>query len=133
MLGKVNRKVVATKNAPIASGPYSQAIISGNFVFTAGQLPIDPLTGKITAQDFEGQLRQVMHNLSAVLEAAATNLKNVVKFTIFLMDLKNFATLNKVFSEYFQESAPARSAFQVSRLPLDVLIEIEAIAVLEEK
>ncbi|MFH1212996.1 MAG: RidA family protein [Candidatus Neomarinimicrobiota bacterium] len=132
MLGKVDRKVIATKNAPIASGPYSQAIVTGKLVFTAGQLPLDPQTNKITAENFEGQLRQVMRNLDAVLLAAGTDLKNVVKFTVFLTDLKNFATLNVVFSEYFPEAAPARSAIQVSRLPLDVLVEIEAIAALEE-
>jgi len=133
MLGKVDRKVITTKNAPTASGPYSQAIVSGKLVFTAGQLPLDALTNKIAAEDFEGQLRQVMQNLDAVLQAAGTNLKNVVKFTVFLTDLKNFAILNKVFSEYFPEAAPARSAFQVSRLPLDVLVEIEAVAVREEE
>ncbi|MCK9244006.1 MAG: Rid family detoxifying hydrolase [Candidatus Marinimicrobia bacterium] len=129
MLEQVNRKVVDTPSAPRASGPYSQAIISNNFVFTAGQLPIDPRTGRLAAEDFEGQLRQVLRNLEAVLQAAGTDLKNVVKFTVFISDMANFSILNKVFSEYFPESAPARSAFQASRLPLDVLIEIEAIAV----
>ncbi len=131
MLGKVDRKVIATEKAPTAAGPYSQAIVSGKLVFTAGQLPLNPVTNKIAAGDFESQLRQVIHNLEAVLQAAGTNLKNVVKFTVFLTDLKNFTTLNKVFSEYFPEAAPARSAFQVSRLPLDVLVEIDAIATLE--
>jgi 2-iminobutanoate/2-iminopropanoate deaminase len=131
MLGKVDRKVIATEKAPTAAGPYSQAIVSGKLVFTAGQLPLNPVTNKIAAGDFESQLRQVMHNLEAVLQAAGTNLKNVVKFTVFLTDLKNFAALNKVFAEYFPEAAPARSAFQVSRLPLDVLVEIEAVAALE--
>jgi len=128
MLGKVDRRVVDTPNAPRASGPYSQAIISGNLVFTAGQLPLDPQTGKLAAEDFEGQLWQVMHNLAAVLQVAGTDLKNVIKFTVFLSDLTNFSVLNKVFNEYFPKSAPARSVFQASRLPLDVLIEIEAIA-----
>lgn len=132
MLGKVDRKVIVTKNAPTASGPYSQAIVTGKLVFTAGQLPLDPQTNKIVAEDFEGQLRQVMRNLEAVLQAAGSNLRNVVKFTVFLTDLKNFATLNKIFSAYFPEAAPARSAFQVVRLPLDVFVEIEAVAMLEE-
>jgi 2-iminobutanoate/2-iminopropanoate deaminase len=133
MLGKVDRKVIATKDAPIASGPYSQAIVSENLVFTAGQLPLDPTTNKIATEDFEGQVRQVLRNLEAVLQAAGSSLRNVVKFTVFLSDLKNFSTLNTVFSEYFPDAAPARSAFQVSRLPLDVLVEIEAVAARERE
>ncbi|HPC35950.1 MAG TPA: RidA family protein [Candidatus Marinimicrobia bacterium] len=133
MLGEVERKIVNTPNAPRASGPYSQAVISGNFVFTAGQLGLDPITGKIVSDDFKEQVNQVMRNLGAILQAAGTDLKNVVKFTVFVTDLNNFALLNQVFEEYFPESAPARSAVQVSRLPLDGLVEIEAIAVWEEK
>ncbi|HOV24592.1 MAG TPA: RidA family protein [Candidatus Marinimicrobia bacterium] len=129
MLGEVGRQIVNTTDAPRAIGPYSQAVISGNFVFTAGQLGLDPVAGKIVSNDFEQQVRQVMRNLKAILQAAGSDLKNVVKFTVFVTDLDNFGLLNQVFGEYFPESAPARSAVQVSSLPLDGLVEIEAIAV----
>jgi 2-iminobutanoate/2-iminopropanoate deaminase len=129
MLGEVERQIVNTTDAPRAIGPYSQAVISGNFVFTAGQLGLDPVAGKIVSNDFEQQVRQIMRNLKAILQAAGSDLKNVVKFTVFVTDLDNFGLLNQVFGEYFPESAPARSAVQVSSLPLDGLVEIEAIAV----
>jgi len=129
MLGEVGRQIVNTTDAPRAIGPYSQAVISGNFVFTAGQLGLDPVAGKIVSNDFEQQVRQIMRNLKAILQAAGSDLKNVVKFTVFVTDLNNFGLLNQVFGEYFPESAPARSAVQVSSLPLDGLVEIEAIAV----
>lgn len=129
MLGEVGRQIVNTTDAPRAIGPYSQAVISGNFVFTAGQLGLDPVAGKIVSNDFEQQVRQIMRNLKAILQAAESDLKNVVKFTVFVTDLDNFGLLNQVFGEYFPESAPARSAVQVSSLPLDGLVEIEAIAV----
>ena len=129
MLGEVGRQIVNTTDAPRAIGPYSQAVISGNFIFTAGQLGLDPVAGKIVSNDFEQQVRQIMRNLKAILQAAESDLKNVVKFTVFVTDLDNFGLLNQVFGEYFPESAPARSAVQVSSLPLDGLVEIEAIAV----
>lgn len=129
MLGEVERQIVNTTDAPRAIGPYSQAVISGNFIFTAGQLGLDPVAGKIVSNDFEQQVRQIMRNLKAILQAAGSDLKNVVKFTVFVTDLDNFGLLNQVFGEYFPESAPARSAVQVSSLPLDGLVEIEAIAV----
>lgn len=129
MLGEVERQIVNTTDAPRAIGPYSQAVTSGNFVFTAGQLGLDPVAGKIVSNDFEQQVRQIMRNLKAILQAAESDLKNVVKFTVFVTDLDNFGLLNQVFGEYFPESAPARSAVQVSSLPLDGLVEIEAIAV----
>ena len=132
MLGEVGRQIVNTTDAPRAIGPYSQAVISGNFIFTAGQLGLDPVAGKIVSNDFEQQVRQIMRNLKAILQAAGSDLKNVVKFTVFVTDLDNFGLLNQVFGEYFPESAPARSAVQVNRLPLDGLVEIEAIAVREE-
>ena len=133
MLGEVERQIVNTTDAPRAIGPYSQAVISGNFVFTAGQLGLDPVAGKIVSNDFEQQVRQIIRNLKAILQAAGSDLKNVVKFTVFVTDLDNFGLLNQVFGEYFPESAPVRSAVQVSRLPLDGLVEIEAIAVREEQ
>jgi len=127
----MSRKVINTDKAPKAIGPYSQAIISNGFVFTSGQIPINPETGKIVATDIKSQVRQDLLNLSFVLEAAGANLKNVVKLTVFMVDLSDFSKLNEVFMEFFPEKQPARSAVQVSRLPLDVLVEIEAVATLE--
>lgn len=125
----MNRKIVNTDLAPKAIGPYSQAVISNGFVYTAGQIPMNPKTGKVEASDLEGQVRQVLDNLSAVLEAANSSLKEIIKLTVFMVDLNDFAILNNVFKEYFPEDPPARSAVQVSRLPKDVLVEIEAVAV----
>ena len=125
----MNREIVNTDLAPKAIGPYSQAVISNGFVYTAGQIPMNPKTGKVEASDLKGQVRQVLDNLSAVLEAANSSLKEIIKLTVFMVDLNDFAILNNVFKEYFPEDPPARSAVQVSRLPKDVLVEIEAIAV----
>ncbi len=125
----MNRKIVNTDSAPKAIGPYSQAVISNDMVFTAGQIAINPKTGKIESTNLEGQIRQVLDNLSVVLETAGSSLKEIIKLTVFMVDLNDFAILNKVFSEYFTENPPARSAVQVSRLPKDVLVEIEAVAV----
>ncbi|MBU4445074.1 RidA family protein [bacterium] len=127
----MSREVITTDKAPKAIGPYSQAIVSNGFVFTSGQIPINPETGKIIATDIKSQVRQDLLNLAAVLEAAGANLKNVVKLTVFMVDLSDFFKLNEVFMEFFSEKQPARSAVQVSRLPLDVLVEIEAVATLE--
>ncbi|MCK4295100.1 MAG: RidA family protein [Candidatus Marinimicrobia bacterium] len=128
----MNREIVNTDLAPKAIGPYSQAVISNGFVYTAGQIPINPKTGKIEASDLEGQVRQVLDNLSAVLEASDSSLKEIIKLTVFMVDLNDFAILNNVFKEYFPEDPPARSAVQVSRLPKDVLVEIEAVAVVHD-
>ena len=125
----MNREIVNTDLAPKAIGPYSQAVISNGFVYTAGQIPMNPKTVKVEASDLEGQVRQVLYNLSAVLEAANSSLKEIIKLTVFMVDLNDFAILNNVFKEYFPEDPPARSAVQVSRLPKDVLVEIEAVAV----
>jgi len=127
----MSRKVISTENAPKAIGPYSQAIVSNGFVFTSGQIPINPESGKIEANRLKDQVRQDLLNLSAVLAAAGTNLENIVKLTVFMTDLSGFAQLNEVFLEFFPEKQPARSAVQVSRLPLDAMVEIEAIATLE--
>ncbi len=128
----MNREIVNTDLAPKAIGPYSQAVISNGFVYTAGQIPINPKTRKIEASDLEGQVRQVLDNLSAVLEASDSSLKEIIKLTVFMVDLNDFAILNNVFKEYFPEDPPARSAVQVSRLPKDVLVEIEAVAVVHD-
>ncbi len=122
------REIVATKNAPAAVGPYSQAVRAGNLVFSAGQIPLDPATGKLVEGDISAQTRRVMDNLTAVLEAAGTSLANVVKTTIFVTDLGHFATINQVYGSYFTAEPPARSTVQVAALPLGAQVEIEVIA-----
>ena len=121
---------VYTKNAPEAIGPYSQAQKVGNFVFTSGQIPINPATGNIEAQGITEQTDQVCKNLAAVLEAAGTTLTNVVKTTCFLSEMSDFAALNEVYAKYFT-GKPARSCVAVKTLPKNVLCEVEAIAVIE--
>jgi 2-iminobutanoate/2-iminopropanoate deaminase len=122
------KKVIHSDKAPKAVGPYSQAILTGNLVFTSGQIAMDPVSGKLIEGGIREQARQVMTNLSAVLEAAGTDLTKAVKATVFLNDIKNFAEFNEVYSEYFPSNPPARSAFQVAALPLGALVEIEMIA-----
>ena len=123
------KKVIATNEAPSAIGPYSQGIAaSGTAVFVSGQIPIDPATGSVAGADIDAQARQSLKNVKAVLAAAGEELKNVVKTTVFLADMNDFAAMNAVYSEFFTENCPARSAVQVARLPKDVKVEIEAIA-----
>lgn len=122
-------ETVSTASAPKALGPYSQALVSGGFVFCSGQIPINPATGAIEAVTIEDQTRQVIANLSAVLQAAGTSLANVVKTTVFIKDMNDFAALNGVYAEMFGDTKPARSCVEVARLPKDVKIEIECIAV----
>ena len=126
------RTVIHTDKAPQALGPYSQGVCWGNLVFTAGQIPIDPATGKLIDGSFEEQVTQVLHNLSGILASAGSSLDQVVKFTVYVTDLGNFPVLNQVFARYFKEDPPARSAVQVAALPLGAELEIEAIAVKEE-
>ena len=120
-------KIVNTENAPGAIGPYSQAIISGGFVFTSGQIPIDPATGNVEAATIEAQTEQVCKNLQAVLTAAGTSLEKAVKTTCFLSDMDNFAAFNGVYSRYFT-AKPARSCVAVKTLPKNVLVEVEVVA-----
>lgn len=120
-------KVVATNNAPAAIGPYSQAMILNDVLFTSGQIPLNPATGEIEGSDIQAQAEQVMKNLSAVLEAAGTNFENVVKTTCFLADMKDFAVFNEVYAKYFVNK-PARSCVAVKTLPKNVLCEVEVIA-----
>lgn len=124
------RTVVATDKAPAAVGPYSQAIRAGGLVFTAGQIAMDLATGRLVGGDIQAQTRRVLLNLQAVLEAAGTTLANVVKITVFLKDMGDFAAMNAVYAEFFAERPPARSAVQVAALPLGADIEIEAVAVI---
>lgn len=125
------KKNLQTDKAPIPLFPYSQAVMaSGTFMFISGQIPID-LAGNVVGNDIATQTRQVITNIKAILEAYNLTLSNVVKTTVFITDMNNFAEMNKVYEEFFKDSKPARSAFQVSRLPKDVLVEIEAIAVMD--
>ncbi|AEG14315.1 endoribonuclease L-PSP [Desulfofundulus kuznetsovii DSM 6115] len=126
----MEKEIVCTDRAPAAIGPYSQAIKAGGFVFVSGQIPIDPVTGKVVEGDIKVQTRQVLNNLREVLAAAGTSLERVVKATVFITDVNDFPGLNEVYAEFFARSAPARSCVAVSRLPKDVLVEIEAIALL---
>jgi 2-iminobutanoate/2-iminopropanoate deaminase len=122
------RTVVATEQAPAAIGPYSQAIAAAGLVFCSGQIPLDPVTGQIAEGDIETQTRRVLDNLTAVLQAAGSSPEQVVKTTIFLADMNDFATVNTIYAEYFGTEPPARSTVQVARLPRDVRVEVEAIA-----
>lgn len=123
----MNREAIATQAAPAAVGPYSQAIKTGNFVFASGQIGLDPATGKLQ-EGLEAQTRQILANLAAVLHAAGASMADVVKTTIFLVDIGQFATVNAIYSTAFPSPPPARSTVQVAALPLGGLVEIEAIA-----
>ncbi len=120
---------ISTEKAPRAIGPYSQAVVANGFVFVAGQLPIDPLTGQIVSGDISSQTKRVLENISCILEAAGTSLDQVVKTTIFLRDLGQFDAVNEAYGQYFSENRPARATVEVSRLPKGAEIEIEAVAV----
>ena len=122
-------ETVSTESAPKALGPYSQALKVDGFVYCSGQIPINPATNAIEAETIEDQTRQVITNLKNVLEAAGTSLSAVVKTTVFIKDMNDFAALNGVYAEMFGETKPARSCVEVARLPKDVKVEIEAVAV----
>ena len=121
-------KTVSTENAPKALGPYSQALRAGGFIWCSGQIPINPATNAIEAVTIEEQTRQAISNLRNVLEAAGSSLANVVKTTVFIKDMNDFAALNGVYAEMFGETKPARSCVEVARLPKDVKVEIECVA-----
>ncbi|MFQ5812342.1 MAG: RidA family protein [Anaerolineae bacterium] len=127
----MKREVIATEKAPGAVGPYSQAIRVGHFVFTAGQVAIDPATGKLVEDGIEEQTRQVLRNIAAVLEAAGSSLDKVVKTTVFLKDMSDFKAMNGVYGQFFANGPPARSTVEVTALALGALLEIDAIAVVE--
>jgi len=127
----MNKKQVQTEKAPKAIGPYSQGIIANGFVFCSGQIPIDPATGELNMGSIEDQTRQVLKNVGAVLEAAGSSYDDVVKTTVFLQDMNDFAKMNAVYAEFFKAPNPARAAVQVARLPRDVKVEIEAIALVK--
>ncbi len=122
------KKVIHTDKAPAAIGPYSQAIHAGDLIFTSGQVALDPKTGKMVEGGIKEQARQVLENLKAILEAAGSDLSKVLKATVFLSDIKDFAQVNEIYAQYFPVDKPARSAFQVGALPLGALVEIELVA-----
>jgi 2-iminobutanoate/2-iminopropanoate deaminase len=126
----MSRSIIKTVNAPEAIGPYSQAVKQGNLLFVSGQLPIDPATGKITG-DIKEQTRQSLENLKSILLASGTSPVNVLKTTVFLKNMDDFAVMNGVYQEYFPQNAPARSTVEVSRIPRGALVEIEAIAAID--
>jgi 2-iminobutanoate/2-iminopropanoate deaminase len=124
------RQAVATGQAPKAIGPYSQAVKAGNLVFVSGQIPIDPATGEFVPGDVKAQTDRVMRNLAAILEAAGTSLDAVVRCTVYLADMDDFAAMNEVYGSYFTQPAPARATIQAVRLPKDARVEIDVIATL---
>jgi 2-iminobutanoate/2-iminopropanoate deaminase len=126
----MDRNVIKTTYAPAAVGPYSQAIKTGDMVFVSGQIPLDPKTGEIVAGDVQDQTRQALNNLKAVLVASGASLSNVVKTTVFITDMGQFAAVNEIYSEFFAADPPARSCVQVGALPRGAEVEVEAIAVL---
>ena len=123
----MSKKTIQTDNAPVAIGHYSQGVVTGNLLFTSGQLPIDPATGKIPEGSIEDKAHLVFKNLAAIAKEAGTSLDNTVKTTVFLADINDFAAVNQVYAQYFNEPFPARSAFQVAALPLGAALEVEAV------
>ena len=123
------KKVYATTNAPSAIGPYSQAVQAGDVVFVSGQLPIDPATGEFAGADIASQTKQSLTNIKAILESQGLGMEDVVKTTVFLADIRDFAAINTIYANYFTGEAPARSCVQAAALPKGALFEIEAVAV----
>ena len=125
------KKIIFTEKAPAPIGPYSQAVVTGNTLYTSGQIALHPQTGELVLDDIETETKQVMENMSAVLEAAGMSFENVIKSTIFISDMNDFAKINSVYGSYFNEkTAPARETVQVAKLPKNVNVEISMIAVL---
>lgn len=124
------KEIISTTNAPAAIGPYSQAVRAGSLLFVSGQVPLDPATGEVVESTIQAQTTRSLENVKAILTQAGAGLENVVKTTVFLKDMNDFAEMNRIYQSYFPENCPARSAVQVARLPKDVMVEIEAIAAL---
>ncbi|MCC6737546.1 MAG: RidA family protein [Planctomycetia bacterium] len=124
----MNRKTVSTTGAPAAIGPYSQAVVADGWVFCSGQIPLDPATGQMVAGDVGAQTRRVLENLKAVLAAAGSGLDRVVKTTVYLKDMNDFAAMNAVYGEFFPKDPPARATVQAARLPKDAAVEIDVVA-----
>jgi len=129
---KMTKEIISTENAPQAIGPYSQAVKAGNLMFISGQIPLNPSTGDLISGSIEDEANQVLNNLKNICEAAGHSLEDVVKITIFLTDLSNFAIVNEVMKQHFEEPYPARATVEVSGLPLGVNVEIEAIVSTDE-
>lgn len=128
----VEKQVISSDQAPKAIGPYSAAISTGEFVFTAGQLGIDPVSGELVSGGVEAETRQALKNLGEILKAAGTDFSAVVKTTVFLRDINDFGKMNAIYATFFTEKPPARSAFQVAALPKNAFVEIEAIAIIDK-
>lgn len=126
----MNKKVIATENAPAAIGPYSQAVIADNTVYVSGQLPINPTTGEFAGSDIKAQTKQSLTNIKNILAQAGLGMESVVKMTVLLKDINDFNAMNEVYKTFFEKDFPARAAFQVAKLPKDALVEIEAIAII---
>ncbi|MBO5425673.1 MAG: RidA family protein [Lachnospiraceae bacterium] len=122
------KTIISTPKAPAAIGPYSQAIVVGDMIYTSGMIPIIPETGELETGDIKAQAKQAIKNLITLLEEAGSNASSVVKTTVFIKDMNDFASINEVYAEFFTDNYPARSCVEVARLPKDVLIEIEAVA-----
>ena len=125
------KKIISTPKAPAAIGPYSQAVIAGGMLYTSGMIPIDPETNTLVQGDVCVQARQAIGNLKNLVEASGSSMDKVVKTTVFIKNMEDFAQINEVYKEFFTDSFPSRSCVEVARLPKDVLIEIEAIAIVE--
>ena len=125
------KQIVSTKKAPIAIGPYSQAVTANGFIFVSGQLPVNPETGNFAGTTIEIQTKQSLDNLKAILEVGNSALEKVLKTTVFLKDMNDFSAMNTIYSQYFSENFPARICVEVARLPKDALVEVEAIALVE--
>ena len=127
-MNQCNMRSISTNKAPKAIGPYSQAIIVNDLVFVSGQIPINPETNEMITTSFNDQVNQVLKNIKAILEEANSSINNVIKTTVFIKDIKNFAVFNEIYAQYFNENKPARSLVEVNNLPKDAQVEIEVIA-----
>ncbi len=125
----MNFEIISTEKAPAAIGPYSQAVKYGNFIYTSGAIPVEPKTGEVVAGGVEAQAEQALKNLAEVLAGAGASLENVIKTTVFIKNMNDFSAINEVYKKFFTANYPARSCVEVARLPKDVLIEIECVAV----
>lgn len=126
------KKIISTTEAPAAIGPYSQAVLAGDFLYISGQLPVDPTTGKIVAGNIKEQTHQVIRNIKAIAEEAGVALSDAVKTTVYIKDLSHFSLINEVYAEYFDRGFPARAAFEVAGLPMDAGVEIESVFYLKK-
>jgi len=124
----MNKSIITTKNSPAAIGPYNQGVVAGGFLFTSGQLPIHPVTGEVPST-IEEQTKQVLENLKGIIEEAGSNLENVVKCTVYLQDMNDFAVMNQIYATYFTANQPARATVEISKLAKNALVEIDAVAI----